>query len=79
MESDRSAVWNGAPTVPGGVTTDGHDYLFVCDQYNWCIQMFHTAGVYMQPVLRCKEHGMSKPILIRWCKGLSSLVVVHQG
>ena len=61
------------------VTTDGQGHLFVSDNHNKCIQMFDFNGNYLGGVLKKGDHGLRTPRALTWCKGLSSLVVVHGG
>ena len=59
------------------IATDGRGHLFVCDQANSCIQLFSTDGLYIGCLVRCGEHGIGEPRIVRWCKKSSSLVVAH--
>ena len=61
-----------------GLTTDDHGHLFVCDDNNKCVQMFHVAdGRYLGAVLSEGEQGLGEPFLVTWCSRMSSLVVIN--
>ena len=60
----------------GGVTTDGHGHLFVCDYNNQCIQMFSINGVYEGALLLDTELG--RPHWVAWCENSDSLIVLCQ-
>ena len=60
-----------------GITADDDGHLFASDDNNSCIQMFDIDGQYLGAVLKKGDHGLSDPHALTWCKGLSSLVVVH--
>ena len=62
-----------------GITTDGQGHLFVSDDNNRCIQMFDLDGKYLGAVLEEGDYDLSDPLALTWCRGLSSLVVVHGG
>ena len=62
---------------PRAVTTDGQGHLFVCDDYNDCLQMFSTDGSYLGAVLRQGAQGFGRPFRARWSGDTDSLVVAH--
>ena len=59
------------------VTTDGQGHLFVCDDYNDCLQMFSTDGRYLGAVLTQGAQGFGRPLRARWSGDTDSLVVAH--
>ena len=59
------------------VATDGRGHLFVCDEANQCIQLFSTDGLYIGRLIKCGEHLLGVPRLVRWCKKTSSLIIAH--
>ena len=59
------------------VATNGRDQVFVCDDYNDCIQMFTVDGHYMGTVSVNNDTFLGTPSRIDWCKNTSSLAVVH--
>ena len=46
---------------PRAVTTDEEGHLFVCDDYNDCLQMFSTDGRYLGAMLRQGAQGSDAP------------------
>ena len=77
--------WNVKGKLPGmtkilsvkQITTDASGHLFMCDDYNDCIQMFNLEGQYMGAATREGDPYIGKPWIIQWCKSTSSLVVAH--
>ena len=62
-----------------GLTTDDHGHIFVCDDNNKCVQMFHVAdGRYLGTLIRNGEQGLGEPFVIRWCSRISSFVIIHE-
>ena len=78
--------WSVEGSLPGmdkaihayGLTTDDDGHLFVCDWNNACIQMFGVAdGRYMGALIKKGEQGLGRPLRIKWCSRISSLVIIH--
>ena len=78
--------WSVEGRLPGmdkaikatGVTADDDGHIFVCDDNNECIQMFHVAdGRYLGTLIQKGEKGLGNPCRIRWCNRISSFVIIH--
>lgn len=59
------------------ITTDGRNYLFVCDAGNNCIHRLTVEGVHVDIVATSGEAGLGNPYLVKWIKNTASLVVAH--
>ena len=77
--------WKAKGRLPGmqksmiarGIDTDGRGHLFVCDIANQCIQIFSLDGDYLGVLLRYGEQDLGIPFRIRWCRVVSSAVILH--
>ena len=61
----------------GEVTSDGSDYVFLCNNAGLCLQMFSADGAYIGDVVRNDEEDFGRPTLVSWNNNDRSLLVDH--
>ena len=73
----RNLVGSREPIGADAVTTDGHSRIFVSDYNNECVQMFSLDGTHLRSVLGKHKTSRKDPLHMRWCNGISSLLVTY--
>ena len=62
-----------------GLTSDEKGHIFVCDEANACVHMFHVQHrQHMGVLLSEGQQGIGVPLKAEWCKEKSSLVLAHR-
>ena len=58
------------------ITADRDGNVFVCDYNNECVHRFNKYD-HMGVLLKAGDHGLGKPVMIRWCNSMPYLIVAH--
>ena len=77
--------WKVKGAVPGlqkeikpvSITSDTSGHIFICDEANKCVEVFLMDGRHLDCIMKSEEDGFGEPVLVRWCKKSSSLIVAH--
>ena len=82
----KELEWSVQGRLPGmkkfmkaqGLTVNDRGHLFVCDDNNNCVHMFHVVnGKNLGVLIKAGERGVGDPIRIKWCGKRSSFVIIH--
>ena len=61
------------------ITADRNGNVYVCGHNDECIRRFNfnAQDGYTSVLIKAGDHGLGKPVMIRWCNSMPYLVVAH--